>query len=329
MTWEPCLPFKCYLKSKYHSYRRHPRVFSSHITCSSHLLEVPEFVFNFPAEPEAGHVKDRCVYVWPGHACYIDPFPKATICQAGIKLPPSQLDGLLDHPAPAPTLSLFTAPSPPAPATPQASPHESSARVLSRRTLEGQTEALLAYYIYPRDGERQSSVCKKHLATGGCPVATAMSDVTLNMPGLTAKAEPRPHKRLRGMALTPLHGCWQWTGGVLLRARPSACTATADAPAESCCSPWPHNPRVTPWGLHVQLGVCGARAQHSSRSNGHAMTTLTFFIAPASSCRHCSAAAGSTLANPQIASRCLGQAASSRKQTVPNASSYPLSTKGR
>lgn len=256
-------------------------------------------------------------------------FPKATICQAGIKLTPSQLDGLLDHPAPAPTLSLFTAPSPPAPATPQASPHESSARVLSRRTLEGQTEALLAYRIYPRDGKRQSSVCKKHLATGGRPVAKAMSDITLNMPGLTVKAEPWPHKGLRGMALTPLRGCWQWTGGVLLRARPSARTATADAPAGSCRSPRPHNPRVTPWGLHMQLGLCGARARHSPGSSGHAVTTLTFFVAPASSCRHCSAASGPSLAHPQRVSRCPGQAASSRKQTVPNASSYPLSTKGK
>lgn len=203
--------------------------------------------------------------------CYTDPFSKATVCQASIKLTRSPLDGLLDHPAPASTLCLT--PSRPALLS-------SSALVLSRHTLEGQTEALLAYCIYPRDRKRQSSVCKKHLASGGRPMTKATSDLTLNTPGLTACLSLKLNSLSRknpGL----IRGCREWTwshcmdadserGGVLIRARPSARTDTADAPAGSCHSPHPHSPCVTPWGLHVQLGVCGAEGSaFSSEQHPH------------------------------------------------------------
>lgn len=48
------------------------------------------------------------------HVCYTDPRFLKPLSVGPIKLTRSPLDGLLDHPAPASTLSLITSASPPA-----------------------------------------------------------------------------------------------------------------------------------------------------------------------------------------------------------------------
>lgn len=63
-------------------------------------------------------------------------------------------------------------------------------------------------------------------------------------------------------------------------------------------------------------GVCGAK-DSALPAQAAAMATLTYVVAPASSCRHCSMAARVPgVAHSHRACRVPGQTASSRKQTV-------------
>ena len=104
----------------------------------------------------------------------------------------------------------------------------SSARVLSRRTSEGQRPSWPTVPI-PEMGKGRVPVCKKHLASGGRPMTTTASDLTLNTPGLTACLSLKLNSLSRknpGL----IRGCREWTwchcvdadserGGVLIRAR--------------------------------------------------------------------------------------------------------------
>lgn len=58
---------------------------------------------------------------------------------------------------------------------------------------------------------------------------------------------------------------------MLIRGRPPALTATADAPVELCCFPRSHSLHATPWGLLLQGGVRsqGLSTSCASGSHGH------------------------------------------------------------